>query len=654
MMDMTSPSSYLFNDKFYLEQGLQEYSLLNRVGVTDSEVTIDSIVLKSTETDTLVEVTLATHIYSLHENSNGDKYLKQSRQLPGEPFKDISLEVVTELRPNSRTTVGFDPVSLECAIFVEKTVLSWFDDGFSPEANQRVKGAMLFAPNDYSANERLDKIIRQLYFPALKDVSFLINEEKINHDGFKIHLHTLHTLNPDVGEALRENTSYEGFIKDICHPTAVQTVEDVELIKKYPRELTPIAMMSLGCSVSSLCKDDEITPLYVFGSMSFRGSFTSLDSDFIRFMFQHLPSESKPSAISVILQLTKAFLEMDTTNYVGKGENPSLNPLWDKIPSNLYPKLAEELLACLKQVQENLQDKPDSLILGGASEWEARFATPLAARFNNWFYQEILEPQVSSSKVTLSSLENRFLELFGIPLQAESGGSPNSIRILSKEGRTPLVSFSEFYTGTVGTYYEIGSVLIDGDIFVHDLFSNLRKLVTINHPLGIESGCDVASFEPYSFESRNPLWVVSKMYSLDDLMFILEAGAAVTDNHLTTLGREVTPQNRTAFLTWGTEMRGLKSWWKYFDLGVTDPDKIFLMKMCKVTDKTSIKLYNALPDEMFEEIICLRLPSTDEEIDALANIVGAYDADIEDIDWHSHRLTRPEESLWKGHRSYRR
>jgi hypothetical protein len=72
------------------------------------------------------------------------------------------------------------------------------------------------------------------------------------------------------------------------------------------------------------------------------------------------------------------------------------------------------------------------------------------------------------------------------------------------------------------------------------------------------------------------------------------------------MGRKITPENRTAFLTFGNKERKFKNTWKYYDWGVTDCNKIRALKMCKITKKDDVLMFNMLPDDMFYELLALQ------------------------------------------------
>ena len=88
-------------------------------------------------------------------------------------------------------------------------------------------------------------------------------------------------------------------------------------------------------------------------------------------------------------------------------------------------------------------------------------------------------------------------------------------------------------------------------------------------------------------------------------MDIIERGVIETDQILAKLGRQNTPAHRAAFLTMQREQRKFKNTWKYYDLGVTDPYKILILKRNKIFGTKDIETYSALPDEMFYEFLAL-------------------------------------------------
>lgn len=646
MMDMTSPSSYLFYDQFYPERGIQEGTLLNQVFVTETEVEIYSQVMRKTETGDLVGVSLAKHIYSWHLNKTGTRYLKQSCHKPGELFKDISFDIVINLDSNANPPAEFDPVTLECAGFVESVVLSWFGDEFSPEINDIAEGSILFPSLDSSSQtEKLAKLINGLYFPALRDTSFLVNEEQITSTGFKIVLKEWQDFNSETINSLRDNDSYDAFIGDICHPNVIRSSEDVRILKNYPRELFLLSMMNLENSMSSLWAKYGNSLLYIFGSQSLQGAFSAVDGKLIYFMLTHLSPAGHGKAIDLLLKMSdyhRTYTPM--WDAASKGINPSLYPLFDRVPSTLSSQLAEELLCCLQQTSDDLLSDPDSHILAGAAVGEVKIDTLLVERFNSWFHENVLRPSISTSMTTLSTLEEKFFGLFGVPLPTGKNGESLSFYI----GDTfSFAAVSEIYDERIPSYFSP---------FVNDLFSNLDKLVSDNRPMDKGSGCDAVSFSPYETEYGSFYLLTAKIYSLDDIKSIIERGAAITDEYLRKLDRKRTPENRAAFLTWGVRSRGFKNYWKYYDWGITDPAKIFALKGCGVVEEEMVQLYSALPDEMFAEFISLELPNlNNEEAEALADKVMALEnaqfLDIDDVVWPTGREYNLGKPTWQGYRT---
>lgn len=113
-----------------------------------------------------------------------------------------------------------------------------------------------------------------------------------------------------------------------------------------------------------------------------------------------------------------------------------------------------------------------------------------------------------------------------------------------------------------------------------------------------------------------------EFYSLDDILQMIEDGILIVDEQLRKLGRKVTPENRLAFLSLGIKERKFKGTWKYYDLGVTDPYKILMLKKNKVFGKKDIQTYSALPDEMFYEFLALGSTESDEVVLLIHNPVS--------------------------------
>lgn len=546
---MTSPSSYVFYSIANPSRTRQEGTELSRVFITENKITLYSKeIVRTAKSGVLFEKIKHQTTYSLNENSSGVKYLKRYTKSAGGSFTDSSLEAVMSGGIYNNVLVS-NTADYACRVLIEKTILNWFDIKFKERAIESHKAKLLF--------------------PAMRDESFPRNEALSKTLG------TMQKATSNVTKALRESDSWEDFILHVGHQT-VHSMNDVSIVKDHPNELLPIA-------------DMELPPLSVLYAQSREAllnvvsTFTPHDRSLIRFMFKNLPPDSRVEALVALLALSKVHLECFTKDMNSRyfSMYHSLESSLKRVPSNRRGELAEKLLNSFTGNYIQGQRGPvvfqDNFIV-----------TQLSHTFRYWFAQEILEPNLMA-KTTIEDIDARFVELFDVPLS----GNDSPVKFHKKEKLNFCSLHAFFASGKVRSY--------DGN----DLFVSLCALVDKNRPQDKGARADLYPLNGYVGEDRVFVPVSGGLYSLDDLMQIIELGVAKLDDILSKIGRELTPANRTSFLNFRDKERKFKNTWKYYDLGVTDVTKILALKKAKVTRKDDIQTYNELPDEMFNELIAL-------------------------------------------------
>lgn len=546
---MTSPSSYVFYSIANPSRTRQEGVELSRVFITENKITLYSKeIVRTAKSGVLFEKIKHQTTYSLNENSSGVKYLKRYTKSAGGSFTDSSLEAVMSGGIYNNVLVS-NTADYACRVLIEKTILNWFDIKFKEHAIESHKAKLLF--------------------PAMRDESFPRNEALSKTLG------TMQKATSNVTKALRESDSWEDFILHVGHQT-VHSMNDVSIVKDHPNELLPIA-------------DMELPPLSVLYAQSREAllnvvsTFTPHDRSLIRFMFKNLPPDSRVEALVALLALSKVHLECFTKDMNSRyfSMYHSLESSLKRVPSNRRGELAEKLLNSFTGNYIQGQRGPvvfqDNFIV-----------TQLSHTFRYWFAQEILEPNLMA-KTTIEDIDARFVELFDVPLS----GNDSPVKFHKKEKLNFCSLHAFFASGKVRSY--------DGN----DLFVSLCALVDKNRPQDKGARADLYPLNGYVGEDRVFVPVSGGLYSLDDLMQIIELGVAKLDDILSKIGRELTPANRTSFLNFRDKERKFKNTWKYYDLGVTDVTKILALKKAKVTRKDDIQTYNELPDEMFNELIAL-------------------------------------------------
>ena len=557
---MTIRSSFVFEEPRNAGGARTEGAYLQRVFITDRKITLyNKKLVKTAKSGVLFEQIVGQQTFSLHENSHGDKYIKRFNKSLSGSITDTSLDVAMRSYNSDTFIDSIIPASRE---LIETTILGWFDPLYQ--------------------NVPLRLCQKQLFFPALRDQSFP------QTDRFNMVLAELQLGTAMVTKALRANNSWDSFVADLCK-TTVKTESDLRIVQQYPEELLPLAVMNLGCSVSSLNEthnDSSFATLYEASGRNWgtvlacSQAFNIRDQKYLSFMLKYLPVSQKQEALSILLKLTAHHEEEKKGVKFDFQRSSFIDPRvsFSSVPSKHRAELASAFFDQLQRRSENLSLQ-ETLRMS-----RKHVSTGLDEVFKHWIASKFL-PMQMQSKATVEDVEQRFEELFGVPLDASLG---KSLGLISNKG---IIYCS------IAHRYAFGKLAA----FSTDVITSLNHLVVKNRPK--EKG--VSGMNGYLGDNQWFQPIYGELYSLDDLMELIEKGAKETDKHLTKLGREITPQNRIAFLTLGSKERKFKNTWKFYDWGVTDAARILEFKISKVTKKNDVQNYNALPDDMFYELLAL-------------------------------------------------
>lgn len=535
---MTSPSSYVFYDEHNPLGTRAEGTELTRVFVTEDKMTIyRKKIIKTAKSGVLFEKVLSQRTLSVVNNSKGERYLKMFDKSPLGNIKDTSFMYVIGRSAGSWLTFSHNRKVQQ---LVETIIINWFD---------------------YDHPDAMQEHCNSLFFPALRDAQFPFLA--IKHS-----LERLQEINPAVTQALRENSSWKDFVLDICKPT-VKDDRDLAFLEKYHSSLLIVATMHLGKNLSSFCHSNvEKISLTLTGS-----SFSAADLKIIAFILKNISEDRRAEVMDTLFKVQ----EMLSSNNSGRfrqyqflnSNAKSIN--LQKVPGKLRPVLAQELLESLKTSYRIM-----------SSTGAATFSSSFTSVIQKWFALNVLEPALETT-LTEEDLNNRFMELFGLPLN----DSP-SIRVAVQKSNNPLCIFSDLASLP--------------SIHAKDAFAQLS--MTINKRLPKERGMGGESKMTGYISTRDEFIQTGGMfYSFDDILTIIELGVVEIDKRLSKLGREITPENRAAYLLLDTKERKFKNTWKYYDWGVTEGAKILALKKCKNLKKDDIQMFNSLPDEMFYELV---------------------------------------------------
>lgn len=553
---MTSPSSYEFYHPSNVLRERKEGTQLYRVFITDKKITLYSkIIIRTTKSKVLFEKVIDQKTYSLHNNHKGERFLKCFNRSAGGSITDMSLSLALD---KNRIMPSLPE---DCNLLIEKNILSWFGDDYVDSTFQEVK--------------------EELFFPVLKDDSFPRNI------GTSLTLSGMQKKTAKVTEAMRESSSWHEFIINLC-PT-VHTLNDLDVIKNNSLSaLLPIAVMELP-PMSALFSiyGDTITHVV--------NTFDKVDVSLLGFMFKYLSLGDRIIGLDAMMSLTNFHLRsFKENNFYHYSRYELTEKDMSKVPARLRPELARKLLKTLVSIDGSIKDK------GQASFKDSYLMTYLTHTFRYWFAQKVMEPQLETVSQT-EDLDDRFMELYGIPFPKES----------------PLLEFHEVgrpeEEEALGFYSIKRSQLIIPNPEYH--FDKLGSIISLGSPVTERgSGCSYASMNGYVGEDGLFVPVSGELYSIDDIMYMIESGTTKIDSYLIKMGRETTPENRLAFLAFRHKERKFKNSWKYYDLGVTDIDKILALKKANITAKRDILTYMELPDEMFYELTAMAAGVDDLEM----------------------------------------
>lgn len=403
---------------------------------------------------------------------------------------------------------------------------------------------------------------KRLLLPAYRDTSFP-----------KLAGTFLNDLNNSTGmvtKALRDNDSWGGFVKSLCGDT-VRTDSDVELLRRQP-SLLRFAVMKLGTTISEFNSmanpDNDPFKVQTLSSM-----FTGTEYSCLAFMFKNLPKSDKEAGLRLMVECAKMGRDglIPQNKQIAGGKLP-----YKCVPVRLRPKLAQVILASLSESHEQLTQNV------ALDVW------PMAERIRTWFAMNVTMPSLQT-ELTVSDIKTRFTEILGKEYPEDAW----LVRFCSADDL-------EFCTIEDRSRPE--------PIRPADVFTDFMNLVKPSQMKGLYS-TSTTSFNGYMSEGEFKS-LVKPIYSLDDLLAIVNEAAAELDRRLAKLGRDITPANRVSYLSFANQRDGLKerdykNTWFYYDLGITEVEQIWRYKKAKLRSKKEVELYKELPEEMFNELTAL-------------------------------------------------
>lgn len=550
-----------------------------RVFTKGNKVTVyEYVAERSIKPYSLVSRCRAVQVYEKRFSNAGEPYLAVHARVRDGRMQDVTLrKLSTELFAQMETYVeneSFDN-------YMKETVGRWFG---LKEGD--LSGAL---------NPNKEKVL----FPVFKHADDLFRTPEFYEE-----LLSLEATTGTVIRSLRESSNWDEFVWSVTCEETVPTQLDLDILSRKPSTLFPLATMNLGMSLSEALKPTS----ELYSASAIVSALTATEKDLIRFMLRYLPKSERSSAAKASLQMAQIRQEFKTTTTTVKASPgygtvgvhgiefyPS-NPArtydalpFNRIPDELRLKLAQRLLGEIHKVNEALENEEikvgisySSLVMSrNVQEQKKR----LGEAFSVWFYEYVLEPSLRS-QATIADINERFAKLFHAPAGACSDG---------------LLLIS---TGPDKPVFCLSSIERQED----DLFETLASFVK-HPPLNRGNSFVVQQAQTSGLA---PLLMISPsrgVYSLDDVLEVIEGSAARIDAMLRKMGREVTPENRRAFLLFGPKECNSNNTWKYYAWGVTDLKTLVTLKMSNITEEEDWKAFAALPDEIFQELIELHSAS---------------------------------------------
>lgn len=540
-----------------------------KVIVKPTQIIVSERVLQETrDPQKLSEVALHRYFFDLKTNQHGVRYVTYSTQdFADGPIRDGSIEVLFRgdlLASSSETrftqTVREPPLFRD---FLNSCILDWFADG---------EGEEPFSD--------LSLVVTRILFPALADLG--------KNDSLKVRIKkdkrissVLQSLETSMDEdsfeqirlALRESSDWATFVRSVCPTDVVLTDRDVDALTDNV-SLLRVAVMNLGVRISEMKTKGLLHSDFINTFL-----LNKVDYQCIKFMLDHLPADERVNATRLMFDLAsryvKAKIDGRTSSAFKPGEGwlgKVMLPM-EKIPASVRPVMAQEILTTLR---EGVQSQIDDIENQRVDFWMP-VRTGLYDTFIKGYTKHVVTPSLKTS-LRVKDIEDRFQELFGLSF--------------------PLEENIFIHQSVSGKFWSSNSTKSKDPDFVQRLENPVSKPPVVDY--------EAADNEHYYINSKGEFCALSReLYSLDSLMSLIESGAKAIDKKLIKLGREVTPANRGAYFTFTHRSRNSRSAWDYIDLGVIEPSKIIALKICKITEEADIRVYSALPDEMFFGLIDL-------------------------------------------------
>lgn len=530
----------------------REGTHLARAIVKGEKISIYTNMLTKSNTGKLFETMSNVVVYSTHVNDHGVKYLKVQKRVPQGDLEDVTVELMAY--KEVLYYVQFLASSKALEKFLEKAISRWFKIPYSP--NQLKEHPRILFPALTGNAEELRPLLKELR--ELDVVSL--------HDG-------------RVPNALRTSADLSSALKSICGKT-VQSETDISLLLHNPN-LLHIADMKLGMTLSEFVAS---------GGPIFPDWINRPTRQVLKFLLEHLPDTKRESILNILrdskasplLHAERSASREET--YWGDACHYAISCVRLNLSKVQREVLAEELFQCFTlPLEKVLGRSPRERVLIG--------------QLQRWMAENIVEPEVVS-EATVEDVNAVFHELLmpdcahGLDVSCEHGKAAKGIRFKIDQRGTTFCTVSDSYALTP-----------IGEENYTDLASNLVLLAGRSNGriLHIKLGGHV-----YVTSDGKQILLDGDIYTLDKIIELIRRGVKETDKQLARLGREITPQNRVAYLTFGTfakEERKLKSTWLYYDLGVTEPSKIVALNEARITNPRDIEMYASLPDDMFYDFL---------------------------------------------------
>ena len=542
---MTSPSSYLFyNERTDLRP-------LPNLNVSNLE---DVVVTKVEKTDDELKI----QQYAVETSTSGELIEKPKEvwvfslhyNSHGDKYLRCSGSLSNMLVDSGDFYTNFRfKLGEECIDIIDYTLWSWFHNEGDKKWDKK------FARKNTG----------YLFYPVLKD--FPENRHEI-----KLALHkasTLHGLK-NIDEVLCSAHDFRDFISKLSRIDAEKDkdlLDQLVMLVKEQSRLIDFLVLHHGVEHVRYAVEDTERAVKMAGNLSF------FDYSCIHYLFSVVSGTQRTELLNLLLTITDTYIAnrpvaffspmSDMHAVVSRSESeynssPDFSKDMQKIPG-IVPHLVESLKEFAARFVADARGLSNQSVL----------PTGLAFAFYRKYSEEVLCPSLASDcseekvRRAIEQSFGEYKESFGFDFIHTTSGV--TVCALKPEG-------------------------------------TLQAMITKASP--------PKDYDFLKMNFRIEIWdendnrrTTDNIYPLDDVMLRVRKTVQHIDEQLSQIGREISPENRLAYVTLEEYVHEVTAW-EYYWAGLTEKHRIHAALVCGIQPK-NITAYASLPDEMFYELIQL-------------------------------------------------